>query len=72
MKQFLGDHEIGTGVYYPGPLHLEEAYSYLGYKPGDMPEAELACKEVLSIPVYPEMTEEQLEFVVKTVKAFFV
>lgn len=72
LKQFLGDHEIGTGVYYPGPLHVEEAYKYLGYKMGDMPEAELACKEVLSIPVYPEMTEEQLDYVVKTVKSFFV
>lgn len=71
LKQFLGDHEIGTGVYYPGPLHLEEAYSYLGYNPGDMPEAELACKEVLSIPVYPEMSEDQLGFVVETMKSFF-
>lgn len=71
LKQYLADHEIGTGVYYPNPLHLEEAYLYLGYKPGDFPEAELASKEALSIPVYPEMSEDQLHYVVKTIKSFF-
>lgn len=71
LKKHLADHEIGTGVYYPGPLYLEEAYSYLGYGTGAFPEAELACKEVLSIPVYPEMTDDQLNYVVDTIKSFF-
>lgn len=71
LKKYLEEKEIGTGVYYPGPLHLEEAYLYLGYKPGDFPESELACREVLSLPIFPEMTDDQLAHVVSSVQSFF-
>jgi dTDP-4-amino-4,6-dideoxygalactose transaminase len=70
LRQYLADHEVASGVYYPSPLHLEEAYAYLGYKQGDFPEAERACREVLSLPIYPELTEDQLTFVASTIRSF--
>ena len=71
LKDFLKSREIDTGVYYPNPLHLEEAYKYLGYKPGDLPEAERACREVLSLPVFPEMTGQQLAHVAGSIRSFY-
>ncbi|HEY8746704.1 MAG TPA: DegT/DnrJ/EryC1/StrS family aminotransferase [Tepidisphaeraceae bacterium] len=67
VKQKLADHKIGTAVYYPIPLHLQECFAYLGVKEGDLPETERACKEVLALPIYPELTEEQVRFVAKQV-----
>ncbi|MBC8141137.1 MAG: DegT/DnrJ/EryC1/StrS family aminotransferase [Armatimonadetes bacterium] len=71
LKAYLSEHEIGSGIYYPGVLHLEEAYRRYGGKPGDSPHAETATAEVLSIPVMPELKAEQREFVADTVRAFF-
>jgi dTDP-4-amino-4,6-dideoxygalactose transaminase len=64
LQAYLGSHGIPTEVYYPLPLHLEPAFAYLGYKPGDLPYAEQACEEVLALPVFPEMPPElQVEVV---------
>jgi len=71
LKAYLKELEVDTGIYYPGPLHLEEAYRCLGYDEGDFPEAEKACREVLSIPVFPELTERQLAHVASSVRSFF-
>lgn len=71
LKEHLKCKEIDTGVYYASPLHLEEAYGYLGYAPGDFPEAERACREVLSLPVFPEMTKRQLEYVARSIRLFY-
>jgi dTDP-4-amino-4,6-dideoxygalactose transaminase len=62
---------IGTSVYYPLPLHLQPCFAYLGYKEGQCPESERAAKEVLSLPIYPELSREQLDEVVSGVHAFF-
>lgn len=70
LRHHLKALDIDTGVYYPGPLHLEEAYRYLGYGEGDLPEAERACREVLSLPVFPELTAEQLDYVASSVRSF--
>ena len=60
---------IGCGIYYPVPLHLQPVYAPLGGKPGDLPEAERAAQEVLSLPVFPEMTLAQVQRVATAVRA---
>ncbi|MEO6434536.1 MAG: DegT/DnrJ/EryC1/StrS family aminotransferase [Tepidisphaeraceae bacterium] len=66
VKHTLAERGISTAVYYPIPLHLQECFKYLGHKPGDFPESERACQEVLALPVYPELTDEQVKYVAKT------
>lgn len=70
FKNFLKDKGIGTEVYYPLPLHLQECFTGLGYKKGDLPVSEKASFEALSLPIYPELTSKQQEHVVESIKAF--
>jgi dTDP-4-amino-4,6-dideoxygalactose transaminase len=71
LKAHLDAHGIGNAVHYPMPLHLQKCYASLGYQPGDFPEAERASREVLSLPMYAELTDEQLQRVATAVKSFF-
>jgi len=71
LRSFLADKEIGTDIYYPVPLHLQECFAYLGYAKGDLPESEKAASETLALPVYPELRAEQQRFVVESVSEFF-
>jgi dTDP-4-amino-4,6-dideoxygalactose transaminase len=66
VKQKLAAAKIGTAIYYPIPLHLQECFAYLNVRKGDLPESEKACEDVLALPVYPELKEEQIKFVAKT------
>ncbi|MGA2515082.1 MAG: DegT/DnrJ/EryC1/StrS family aminotransferase [Thermodesulfobacteriota bacterium] len=71
LKQYLSEEGIGTDIYYPVPLHLQECYSFLKYRRGDLPNSEKACEEVLALPIYPELTEDQQVAVVDRIKAFY-
>ncbi|MBC7795677.1 MAG: DegT/DnrJ/EryC1/StrS family aminotransferase, partial [Pyrinomonadaceae bacterium] len=71
LKAFLQSNSIGTDIYYPVPLHLQECFEFLNYKEGDLPESEKAASEVLALPIYPELTGEQLEFVVAKIAEFY-
>lgn len=70
LHQFLSDRKIGSTVYYPHPLHLQPLYASLGHKPGDFPHSERAAKEVLSLPMYPELRKDQIARVVEAIAEF--
>lgn len=67
----LKEKDIAAGIHYPIPLHLQPALKFLGYKQGDFPVTEKAAKEILSLPIYPELTNEQINFIVEKIKSFF-
>jgi dTDP-4-amino-4,6-dideoxygalactose transaminase len=67
VKAKLAAAGVGSAIYYPIPLHQQECFAYLGYKAGDLPESEKACREVLALPVYPELSAEQVRHVGKAV-----
>src|SRR5215472_667359 len=72
LRDHLRNHGIPTEIYYPLPLHLQPAFSYLGYKPGQFPQAELVSSQVLALPVFPELTDAQQESVVQTIAKFYL
>jgi len=72
LRRFLSDAGIGTEVYYPVPMHLQECFSDLNYKSGDFPEAEHAALHTLALPIYPELSSDQIEYVVEKIKAFYL
>jgi len=71
LREFLSGKGVGTEVYYPIPLHLQKCFAYLGYKKGDFPESEKASEETIALPIYPELSHEQQEYVVDQIKNFY-
>lgn len=70
LKSYLIDNGIGCDIYYPVPFHLQECFEYLGYKKGDLPYSEEACDTVIAIPIFPELSDDQLKYVVDKIKEF--
>ena len=71
LKKFLESKKIPSMVYYPGPVHMQEAYSYLGFSENDFPVTTSLCKEVLSLPMHPEMEQVQIDYIILSILEFF-
>ncbi len=71
LASYLKENEIGSSIYYPIPLHLQKCFSYLGHKKGDFPVAEKISEKILALPIYPEIKEEEVDFVCETIKKFY-
>ena len=71
LRKFLAERKIGSEIYYPLPLHLQPVFSYLGLKAGDMPVAERGAQEVLALPMFPELTESEIRWVVESIAEFY-
>ena len=71
LREHLAKNGVGTEIYYPVPLHVQKCFDYLGYKAGDCPESERAAAETLAVPIFPELTRAQLEYVVQTIAGFY-
>lgn len=71
LRKYLTENGIGSGIYYPLPLHLQDCFKYLGYKRGDMPVSEKAARESLALPVYSELKKSDIKYVVDTIADFY-
>lgn len=71
LQKHLASRGVQSAIYYPLPIHLQEAYAFLGYQQGDLPESERASEEVLSLPVHPDLAHEQVEYAADAVRTFF-
>jgi dTDP-4-amino-4,6-dideoxygalactose transaminase len=71
LREFLKNRGIGTEIYYPVPLHLQQCLAFLGYAPGDLPQAERAAADVLALPMFPELEQDEQRYVVETIAEFY-
>jgi len=71
LKEFLKEKGVATAIYYPLPLHLQKCFAYLDYREGDFPVSEKASREVLALPIFPELTTEQQDFIVSSISDFY-
>ena len=69
LRDALATRGVDTGLHYPCPVHLQKAYAWLGYAEGDFPHAEQAAAEVLSLPIYPELSDHQVDYIAAAVRS---
>ena len=69
--EFLKNKGIGTSIYYPKPLHLQKCFEYLGHKEGDFPVTEKMCKQILALPIYPELRDDEVSSICEAIKEFY-
>ena len=72
MGNFLASRGVGSAAFYPVPLHLQKAFGYLGYQEGDLPVAEMLSKQTVCLPIFPELTQEELDYIVTSIREFFM
>lgn len=70
LIKYLNDNHVFTGLHYPVPCHLQKAYAFLGYQAGDMPQAEKVASECLSLPMFPELSDAEVEKVIELLNRF--
>jgi dTDP-4-amino-4,6-dideoxygalactose transaminase len=70
LQKWLKSHGVSTGIHYPVPVHLQEACSAFGYALGSLPETEAAAREILSLPMFPELTIDEVEYVCQTIRGY--
>ena len=71
LAEFLKSKGVATSIYYPKPLHLQKCFEYLGYKEGQFPVTEKMCKQILALPIYPELTNEEVQYICECIKEFY-
>ena len=71
LRDFLQNRGVATGLHYPKPIHLMRAYEHLGYRQGAFPVAERYAGEILSLPMFPELTKDQIEYVAESIRSFY-
>jgi len=71
LELFLREKDIGTSIYYPIPLHLQNCFKYLGYKTGDFPVSERLCQKVIALPMYPELTCDEVDYICDSIRVFY-
>jgi dTDP-4-amino-4,6-dideoxygalactose transaminase len=71
LKEYLNGKGIATGLHYPSPIHLQQAYAHLGYREGDFPVAERFAREILSLPMFAEISDEQIDYVANNIRSYF-
>lgn len=72
LRSYLSEQNIGSEIYYPVPLHLQKCFSNIGHRPGGFPQSEEAASTTLAVPVYPELTDEQIQYVVTSIEGFYL
>lgn len=71
LNEYLKENGVGTSIYYPIPLHMQNCFSYLGYKKGDFPVAERVSERILALPIYPELTMDEVDYVCEKIREFY-